>query len=52
MRELHYENGQKAMEVLYKDGKREGLQTEWDENGKKKSEIQYKDGEIVSRKEF
>ena len=33
-----YENGQKAGEVTYKDGKHEGLRTQWHENGKKASD--------------
>ena len=48
----YYDNGQKAWEVHYKDGKKDGLETKWDENGKKKLEAQYKDGKEVSRKEF
>jgi antitoxin component YwqK of YwqJK toxin-antitoxin module len=40
-----HENGQKSIEVNYKDGKQEGLQTSWHENGQKKGEGNYKDGE-------
>ena len=47
-----YESGEKEFEGSYKDGKEDGLWTEWDENGKKAGEIQYKDGKEVSRKEF
>ena len=39
-----YENGQKQLEANYKDGKRDGLQTNWHKNGQKKSEANYKDG--------
>ena len=42
-----YENGQKQLEANYKDGKRDGLHTNWHKNGQKKSEINYKDGKIV-----
>ena len=39
-----HENGQKALEGTSKDGKREGLATEWYEDGQKKVEATYKDG--------
>ena len=39
-----HENGQKLGEGGYKDGKHEGLWTEWYENGNKKKEYNYKDG--------
>mgnify|MGYP001345757765 CR=1 FL=1 len=39
------DNGQKEAEENYKDGKRDGLWTEWYENGQKKLEDNYKDGE-------
>jgi antitoxin component YwqK of YwqJK toxin-antitoxin module len=38
-----YENGQKASEGTYKDGKFNGLETMWHENGQKKSEVSWKD---------
>ena len=41
-----YENGQKLEEVTYKDGKYEGLRTQWHENGKKASEVTFKDGKF------
>ena len=41
-----YENGQKAQETTYKDGKLEGLVTKWHENGQKEEETTYKDGKI------
>jgi len=40
----YYDNGQKWYVVTLKDGKQDGLETEWYENGQKKSEITYKDG--------
>ena len=43
-----YENGKKAEETTYKDGKREGLATAWHENGQKAKEGTFKDGELVS----
>jgi len=36
----------------YKNGKKDGLWTDWDEDSKKRLEIHYKNGEEVSRKEF
>jgi antitoxin component YwqK of YwqJK toxin-antitoxin module len=39
-----YGNGQKKSEENYKDGKQDGLATEWYKNGQKKIEINYKDG--------
>ena len=37
--------GQKRREGTYKDGKQDGLWTEWYENGQKRWEKTYKDGE-------
>ena len=39
-----HRNGQKEVEVTYKDGKREGLFIEWFVNGRKDSESTYKNG--------
>ena len=39
-------NGQKYSETNYKDGKKDGLDTNWYENGQKWSETNYKDGEL------
>ena len=36
----------------YKNDKKDGLWTDWDEDSKKRLEIHYKNGEEVSRKEF
>lgn len=36
--------GRKEWEINYKDGKYDGLSTEWYENGKKKNEGTFKDG--------
>ena len=44
-----HENGQKAEEGTFKDGKLEGLVTKWYENGQKQSETTYKDGKAVSQ---
>jgi len=41
----YWPNGQKRLEEHWKDGKREGLVTRWNENGKKYSEVHYKNGE-------
>ena len=43
--ELFHENGQKKREANFKDGKIDGLVTEWYENGQKR-EINFKDGKI------
>ena len=40
-----YRNGQKSAEGTYKDGKADGLYTNWYENGQKKEEVTYKDGQ-------
>ena len=37
-------NGQKRLEVTWKDGKQHGLGTEWYENGQKSEEVTLKDG--------
>ena len=39
-------NGQKEGELNYKDGKPDGLWTEWYEDGQKEEERTYKDGEV------
>jgi hypothetical protein len=40
----YYENGQKKSESNYKNGRLDGLSTNWYENGQKKSEVSFKDG--------
>ena len=42
-----YENGQKEVEGIIKDGKPNGLSTEWYESREKKSEITYEDGSTI-----
>ena len=42
--EEYYSNGQKKHEGTYKDGKKDGLWTTWDDNGQKWYEKTYKDG--------
>ena len=39
-----YKNGKKEAEGNFKDGKEDGLETQWHENGQKMSEYTYKDG--------
>ena len=39
-----FENGQKKVELTFKDGKRDGLSTYWYENGQKESETNWKNG--------
>ncbi|MBG30226.1 MAG: hypothetical protein CMI31_09540, partial [Opitutae bacterium] len=41
-------NGQKRVEMNYKDGKRDGLAAGWYENGQKSSETNYKDDKLMS----
>ena len=36
--------GQKKLEIIYKDGKRDGLETSWCQNGQKSGEGNWKDG--------
>ena len=45
-----YENGQKYIEIPYKNGKVDGLATKWYENGQKMTEGTFKDGELISKK--
>ena len=42
----YWENGQKAFEGTYKDGKESGLHTSWHKNGQKEYEATYKDGQL------
>ena len=44
------QDGKKKEAYTYKDGKEDGLRTEWRENGQKMTEATYKDGERVSAK--
>jgi antitoxin component YwqK of YwqJK toxin-antitoxin module len=41
-----YENGQIMLEVNYKDGKKDALETWWYEHGQKQSEGNYKEGKV------
>ena len=41
-----YMGGNKKSETTYKDGKKDGLNTEWFENGQKKVQSIYKDGKL------
>jgi antitoxin component YwqK of YwqJK toxin-antitoxin module len=43
-----YENGQKELEINYKDGKKDGLFIVWNENGTEIYRKTYKDGELVT----
>lgn len=43
--EFFAESGWKAMEVAFKDGEKDGLQTEWFSNGEKMLEVTFADGE-------
>jgi len=42
--EMWHDNGQLAVNVPYRDGKREGLFQSWYENGQKEEEVKFKDG--------
>lgn len=44
--ETYYPNGQKQVEANYKNGKKNGLETEWREDGQKIIETNYEDGKI------
>jgi len=44
MANLFHPNGQKAFEVSFVDGRKQGLETRWLDNGQKSSEINYVDG--------
>ena len=50
--EKYYENGQKLREETYKDGKKDGVWTEWHADGGKWKEKIYKDGEVISIKRW
>ena len=39
-----YPDGKKKSEVNYKDGKKQGVSTEWHKDGTKKSETRYENG--------
>ncbi|MFP6883918.1 MAG: hypothetical protein VCA40_05770 [Roseibacillus sp.] len=47
-----YVSGQVWAPAQFKDGKRDGLATEWYKNGQKQTETTYKDGEPVSQKSW
>ena len=40
----YYLSGQKKLEITYKNGKQDGVETFWTKNGHKRSEHTYKDG--------
>ncbi len=44
---LWYENGQKSLEQIYKDGEQDGLFTKWHENGQKSGEGTWKDSNRI-----
>jgi len=48
----YHSTGKKKWEKIYKDGKRDGLHTEWFENGQKEYEGTYKNGELISQKRW
>ena len=41
-----HDNGQKKWAVTYKNGKRDGLMTQWLENGQKNWEVTHKAGKV------
>jgi antitoxin component YwqK of YwqJK toxin-antitoxin module len=47
-----YENGQKSLEIHYKDGMKDGLDTSWYKNGQKWTEQNFKDGMYNGVKTF
>ena len=48
----NYLGGKTQYEGSYKDGKQDGLYTEWYENGQKSNETIYDEGKIISKKEW
>ena len=52
MQKIYYDNGQLGSQVMYKNGRREGLMTEWDKTGYKSSEVFYKNNYKVGLKKF
>ena len=44
--------GKTLLKGTYKNGKKDGLWTDWDENGKKLIEETYKNDELISKKEW
>ena len=46
--QIHFDESTDKLESNLKDGKPDGLWTEWYENGQKKSESYYKDGKMPS----
>mgnify|MGYP000034615697 CR=1 FL=1 len=45
----YYKNGQKVSEVHYKDGREEGLWTEWSKDGEKTYEGPFRDGVVLEK---
>ena len=48
----YHNTGRKQFQTNYKNGKPDGLLTEWDENGQRMGEYTYKDGKLISKKEW
>ena len=49
---MYFDSEQIADLVSFKDGKLNGLATQWYRNGQKKSETTYQDGESVSQRSW
>ena len=47
-----YEHGQKSLEVTFRDGEPEGLETQWHENGQTASQSTYSNGTSTSVTEW
>ena len=47
LKTTYYKNGQKKSEINYKEGKKEGLWTTWDEDGNITETKTYKNGKEV-----
>ena len=47
---IMYDSGQVRSLAQFKDGKQDGLQTQWHENGQKQAEVIWKGFELVSEK--
>ena len=47
-----YRSGQKKFEIIYKDGRKCGLETHWDEDGQKRWEDTFQDGRLIAGKSW
>ena len=50
--QIHFDESTDKLESNLKDGKPDGLWTEWYKNGQKKSEMIFKRDQLISKKEW